>query len=248
MNPLFENAIDSLVIGIGFYIDKTINNPHKHSILTIFHSIELLLKERLYRENHILIYKNIDKPISDESFTVGVRDVFTRLRNIGVRFEQDEQKIIVDLQKRRNRIEHHYYVEDDNDFFIIGKSLRFIYYFLKTHLNEEIEEYLDHDTYSRVREIILKYEERLEEAKAEVEKLTTPITKDDLCAMQDAAICPECGNETVVIGTKKGNYCYFCRMPQDLSQCDRCGRYFPPCEINEFENCDDCFTERLDRL
>jgi hypothetical protein len=32
MNPLFENAIDSLVLGVNFYVENPIANPYKHSI------------------------------------------------------------------------------------------------------------------------------------------------------------------------------------------------------------------------
>lgn len=209
MNPLFENAIDSLVLGVNFYVEKPIANPYKHSILNIFHSIELFLKEGLYRVHPILIFKNIDKPIHDDSLTVGLKEILARFRNLKINLDKKDQDIIVELQKRRNKIEHHHYSEDESDFYIIGKSLRFIYFFLPNHLGEKLESFLDEKLYSKVREIILKYEERLREAEEEVSKLTTPRTKDDLCDPVDSALCPECCNYTVVIGTERGNYCFF---------------------------------------
>ena len=247
MNPLLENAIDSLVLGIGFYINEDIDRPHKHSILTIFHSIELLLKERLYRENKIFIYKNIDTPINDNSLTVGMKDIFGRFKNLGVNLDTDDRKTIEELQKRRNRIEHHHYNEDENDSLVIGKSLRFVYFFMKKHLDDTLESHLDNETYNKVREIILKYEERLEEAKQVVNKLTTPVTKDDLCGMPSSANCPECGHDTVVIGGEKNNYCYFCLEEQDISPCDSCDWYFPSDELNDLNHCDDCYTDLVNR-
>lgn len=248
MNPLFENAIDSLVLGVNFYVEKPIANPYKHSILNIFHSIELFLKEGLYRVHPILISKNIDKPIHDDTLTVGLKEILARFRNLKINLDKKDQDIIVELQKRRNTIEHHHYSEDESDFYIIGKSLRFIYFFLPNHLGEKLESFLDEKLYSKVREIILKYEERLREAEEEVSKLTTPRTKDDLCDPVDSALCPECCNYTVVIGTERGNYCFFCRKEQELSQCEWCSGYFPKEEINEFDMCDDCLTERLEKL
>lgn len=247
MNPLFDNAIDSLILGMHFYVNKTINNPYKHAILNIFHSIELFLKERLYRIHPILIYKNIDNPVNDEALTVGLREIFARYRNLNIELSEKNKRIIRELQKRRNRIEHHHYEEDESDFYIIGKALRFIYFFLPEHLDVKLESFLDDELYRNIREIILKYEERLKEAEEEVARLTTPRSKDDLCNPVESALCPECGNYTVVIGTEKGDFCFFCRKEQELSQCEWCGGYFPEDEINDFNMCDDCFADRFEK-
>ena len=51
ISPIFENAIDSLRIGMEFFQRESSYSSHKHAILTVFHAIELLLKERLHRTN-----------------------------------------------------------------------------------------------------------------------------------------------------------------------------------------------------
>jgi hypothetical protein len=51
ISPIFENAIDSLRIGMEF-------SQRESS-----YAIELLLKEQLHRTNPVLIYKNIDKKV-----------------------------------------------------------------------------------------------------------------------------------------------------------------------------------------
>jgi hypothetical protein len=77
-SPIYENAIDSLRIGMEFFLKEDGYSSRKHAILTVFHAIELLLKERLAQTNPILIYKNIDAKITDDAMTVGVREALTR--------------------------------------------------------------------------------------------------------------------------------------------------------------------------
>jgi hypothetical protein len=78
MSAIYENAIDSLRIGMEFFLKETSYSSRKHAILTVFRAIELLLKERLAQTNPILIYKNIDAKITDDAQTVGIREALTR--------------------------------------------------------------------------------------------------------------------------------------------------------------------------
>jgi hypothetical protein len=245
MSGLFDNAIDSLKVGIRFYLYEKIDTAHKHAILNIFHSIELFLKEKLYRVNPLFIYKNIDKPITDDSLTIGLEEIFARFRNMGIILK--EESILRNLRRRRNRIEHHRFEADESHFFIIGKSLKFLYYFLPEHLECSLEDIIDEKMYRNAREIILKYEERLAEAEKEVAERTTPRTKDDLCEPTESAICPECGNHTVVTGTERGNFCFFCLKEVELVKCDWCGEYFSPQEMTDYDMCYDYFQDRIRR-
>jgi hypothetical protein len=130
ISPIFENAIDSLRIGMEFFRRDSSYSSHKHAILTVYHAIELLLKEQLHRINPVLIYKNIDKKVTDDSFTVGLADAITRLENIGNQFPGDQRAIVEKIQGRRNRIEHHRYDRKDaEDEIIIAEALKFIFYF-----------------------------------------------------------------------------------------------------------------------
>ncbi|MEI9930409.1 MAG: hypothetical protein WDM89_07605 [Rhizomicrobium sp.] len=58
MSDIYDNAVDSLLIGIDFFLQERSYSSRKHAILTLFHAIELFLKERLYQENPILIYRD----------------------------------------------------------------------------------------------------------------------------------------------------------------------------------------------
>jgi hypothetical protein len=93
-SAIFENAVDSLRIGMEFFLKETSYSSRKHAILTVFHAIELLVKDRLAQTNPILIYKNIDIKITDDAQTVGVREALTRLENLGLGIPAEEKKTI----------------------------------------------------------------------------------------------------------------------------------------------------------
>ena len=82
MSDIFNNALDSLEFGIRVYLFGEYETAHKHAILNVFHSIELFLKEKLYRIHPILIYKNIDNLINDDSLTVGLREILLKYNNV----------------------------------------------------------------------------------------------------------------------------------------------------------------------
>ena len=84
MSALPTNAIDSLEVGIRTYLEKPYPTSTKHAIRNIFHAVELLLKERLVRAHPLLIYKNIDSTITDNSSTVGLDEMFSRFRNLNI--------------------------------------------------------------------------------------------------------------------------------------------------------------------
>src|SRR5438105_2633151 len=71
LSAIYLNAVDSLRIGMEFFLKESDYSSRKHAVLTVFHAIELLLKEQLSQTNSILIYKNIDAKITEESLTVG---------------------------------------------------------------------------------------------------------------------------------------------------------------------------------
>lgn len=249
MSGIFNNGIDSLKLGIKFYINNEIETAHKHAILNIFHSIELFLKEKLYKIHPLLIYEDIDKPIGDHVRTVGLEKIIIRYKNIGSPLGEKNEKILIDLKKKRNKIEHHQFNPEDSDFSLIGKALKFLYYFLPEQLDCSMEDHLDVEIYKKMREIILEYEVRLTEAEEKVKEETTAYTKDDLCSITCSTSCPECGNDTVVVDGKKGDFCYFCYKEVDISQCERCQGYFPSNEIEEVRSfCENCEKEAFDKF
>jgi hypothetical protein len=84
MSPIFENAVDSLRIGMQFLQKESGYSSRKHAVLTVFYAIELLLKEQLHRTNPVLIHKNIDTKICEDSHTVGLDDAKEQQKAAGV--------------------------------------------------------------------------------------------------------------------------------------------------------------------
>ena len=159
-SSIFENAVDSLRIGMEFFLKETSYSSRKHAILTVFHAIELLVKDRLAQTNPILIYKNIDIKITDEAQTVGIREALTRLENLGLGIPAEEKKTIENIQRVRNRIEHHRYDHNEaEDEAIIAASLKFILYFVEFELRRKLEGHIDGPILSDINRRVFEYSE-----------------------------------------------------------------------------------------
>jgi hypothetical protein len=250
MSDIFENGIDSLNIGIRYFLYGEFETSHKHAILNIFHSIELFLKEKLSRIHPILIYKNFDKPINDDSLTVGLTEIIIRFKNLGIKLNPKQEDVLKELQRRRNRIEHHKFIPDDSHYYIIGKDLKFIYYFLPEHLSCALEDHLDEDIYTQVRKAILDYDERLSDANMKVQEALKNRENEASVDPIHTSTCPECRNHTVVINSEKGDFCFFCYEEiditrEDLQQCGCCLNYFLDDEMSGCGDCLACVDEKL---
>jgi hypothetical protein len=234
ISPIFENAIDSLRIGMEFFQRESSYSTHKHAILTVFHAIELLLKEQLHRTNPILIYKNIDKKVTDDSFTVGLADAITRLENTGIEFPGDQRAIVQKIQGRRNRIEHHRYDHNEaEDAIIIAEALKFIFYFAELVLGARLEDHIDHELLVPMKRRVMEYSElqgfaefRFDEwAKKRWPKWDNMVedTPEEFEGTHD---CPVCWQSWLVMGYHPKPFCFWCNVPVDAAGCDHCGRTY----------------------
>jgi hypothetical protein len=100
LSDIYANAVDSLRIGIDYFLKESTYSSRKHAILTLFHAIELFLKEQLHRTNPLLIYRNIDAQITDDSLTVGIKEALARLENLGLGLPKQQRSIIENIQKQ----------------------------------------------------------------------------------------------------------------------------------------------------
>jgi hypothetical protein len=234
ISPIFENAIDSLRIGIEFFQRESSYSTHKHAILTVFHAIELFLKEKLYRTNPVLIYKNIDKKVTDDSVTVGFADAITRLQNTGIELPDDQRAIVEKIQGRRNRIEHHRYDHNEaEDAIIIAEALKFIFYFAEFVLDARLEDHIDHKLLVPMKQRVMEYNElqglaefRFEEwAKKRWPKWDKKV--DDLPEEFEGTYdCPECRQSWLVMGYHSKPFCFCCNVHVDAANCENCGRTY----------------------
>jgi len=143
-----------------FFQRESSYSSHKHAILTVFHAIELLLKEQLYQTNPVLIYKNIDKKVTDDSLTVGLADAIIRLENTGIKLPDDQRIMLEKIQGRRNRIEHlRSDYKEPEDAVIIAEALKVILYFTELALDVGLENHIDKKLLVPMRQRVMEYNE-----------------------------------------------------------------------------------------
>ncbi|BCY02056.1 hypothetical protein [Stutzerimonas stutzeri] len=233
MSDIYANAVDSLRIGIEHFLKKPGYSSRKHAILTLFHAIELLLKEQLHRTNPILIYRNLDAKITNDSMTVGVKEALIRLENLGLGLPKQPREVIEKIQQRRNRIEHHRYDHQEKDAAIISESLAFILFFADSVLKSKLECDIPPETLREIQLLVYGRQDlywiamhRLEQWMHETwpewsnEESDTP---DDFPGTLD---CPICRQSYLVIGYHEKPFCFHCNTSVDATECNDCGRVY----------------------
>lgn len=234
MSAIYENAVDSLRIGMEFFLKDTSYSSRKHAILTVFHAIELLLKERLAQTNPILIYRNIDSKITEDAQTVGVREALTRLENLGLGIPADERKTIESIQRIRNRIEHHRYDHSEGeDDAIIAASLKFILYFVEFVLERRLDGHIDGKVLRDINSRVIEYNERQALARHRLDEWLRAEwpewreeEEDTPAAFPGTDRCPECRQDWLVMRRGAKPFCFGCNMTIDAGLCEDCGETF----------------------
>ncbi|WP_156042126.1 hypothetical protein [Bradyrhizobium sp. URHD0069] len=249
-SAIYQNAVDSLRIGMEFFLKEESYSSRKHAILTVFHAIELFLKEQLARSNPILIYKNIDAKITDEAMTVGVREALARLENLGLGIPDEEKRTIENIQRVRNRIEHHRYDHNEKeDNAIIASSLKFILYFVEFVLERKLDGDIDGKILRDICRRVFEYSEsyglaqhrfhewlRSEWPDGDEEK------EDNPEEFEGTHRCPECRQDWLVIGWHDKPVCFGCNMTINVDMCDDCGDVFiigESCDCGKHKKKDD---------
>lgn len=232
MSDIYANAVDSLRIGIEHFLKAPDYSSRKHAILTVFHAIELFLKEQLSRSNPILIYRNLDAKITEDSQTVGVKEALVRLDNLGLGLPRDPQLVIERIQKRRNRIEHHRYDHKEEDEAIISESLAFILFFVESELKGKLHQDVPPDTLREIQRLVygrdLRWiaEHRLEKWMRETWGAWNPEESDGPDEFLGTNDCPICSESWLVIGHHQTPFCFYCNTSVDASKCEDCGRTY----------------------
>lgn len=230
MSEIYANAVDSLRIGIEFFLKEPSYTSRKHAILTLFHAIELLLKEQLYRTNPILIYRNIDAKITEDSLTVGIKEILVRLENIGLGLPKLPRAVIENIQKRRNRIEHHRYDHKDEDELIIAESLKFILFFADDVLRMKLEVDIPAEILREIQRIVYEHDSLAHIASRRLTNWmhnTWPEWSDEETDTPDefsgTIDCPICSKTFLVIGYHDRPFCFHCNTSVDAAECENCG-------------------------
>lgn len=193
------------------------------SILHGMIALELLLKERLYRINPNLIYKNIDadfnlKPNSKNGIrklTVEMSVLPFRLKNFGIQLKQDEIKLINDIAEWRNNIAHHVPIHSDKEAKLeLERLYNFIFTFLVNELNEEFNDFLPKEYYTRMQTIIDELNRAIAEAKQKAQISKHPDNQNP---------CSVCNITGVIeIKDEENAYCHLCMKDLQTAICVQC--------------------------
>jgi hypothetical protein len=142
---LLANARDSLRRAVSLLTWDEDYSEHatlKHAITNAAHAIELLLKERLRRENPAFVWHNVDKYPSLEAQTVTTQTAMARLKVIcGISFTDADMQSVASLRITRNAIEHYEWIATEAEArVIVGKALSFAFAFAEEHLNIDLSQ------------------------------------------------------------------------------------------------------------
>ena len=227
---LIGNATDSLCRGVGYYLIKDeAPTAIKHAVLTIYHSIELFLKARLSQSHPLLIYRSLDNRGAPDSQTVGLKEIIVRLSNLGTPLSEDHVKSLLELQKKRNHIEHFRFDNSDDHETAVAQGLKVVYEFLPT-LGLSLEALIeDPEDYRKALRAVLSYTELRDKAKADAKASGLSVLR-----------CPMCGETTLVSLAEEEGRCYFCEEEVLLGRCEHCAEHLPAIEIDELGYCEPC--------
>ncbi|WP_369721323.1 hypothetical protein AB8Z38_30515 [Bradyrhizobium sp. LLZ17] len=233
MSAIYDNAVDSLRIGFEFFQEESSCSSRKHAILTVFHAIELFFKEHLSQINPVLIYKNMDARITDDSQTVGIREILVRFENVGLKLPPEQIEAIGKIQKIRNRIEHHRYDHnEEEDELVIAQALKVILYFTEFVLGRKIGDDIGADMHSAMNRRVLDYNEREGMARYRLEEWMKKEWPDwnpmerDCDEFGGTFDCPVWRQSYLAIGYHDKPFCFHCNAEVDAANCEDCGRTY----------------------
>jgi len=242
---LLENGIDFIRSGIEDYFlrDDVDARAHKYALLHIFAGVQLILKERVRREHGSLIILKVEDAGDDDRPTVGLDAAIARLKACaGVELSAKEVKLLTDVRRVRNRLEH-YAAEIDlkRTQYWIGRLCEFVYFFLRDHLGADLWQLLPTDVVERLerlKQIADRLEaERAEEWRRRAERYRRPgasATKELLRRTEyhpkdnpnadELLWCTECGEQAVVGVADDMAVCTNrkCREVLEAGRCRRC--------------------------
>lgn len=229
---LIKSARTFLVESLDNYSRQKITFSILHAMI----SLELLLKERLYRISPDLIYANVDSKKNKKKFTIQLSAISTKLKSLGVNLTIEEIEIIKLLSGWRNDIVHHLPTHEDKTAKIKLELLyNFIINFLVKELKENFQNFLPKKYYERMQTFIDELNQEIMTAKRKAE---------DSGHADHQNSCPTCSIIGVVeIKDEDGVYCHLCFKKLQTNICSACEKplhtYSEYLSVTE-EYCSEC--------
>lgn len=208
-------------------------NKTNFAILHAITAVELALKEKLHEIDPTLLFRKKNK-------TIELSQVPGKLNKVGVLLSKNDKKTITDIANWRNELVHNM-PKHDNKVAIkeLGKLYNFLFSFLSDQLNKDIKTILSISEITNMKNIILKADELIAQAKLNASRNT---------GKEFSYACNEC-NETKVIGIKDGKiFCFLCdeiRFEASCNDCEKPLYFYSAIHSTDFV-CKDCIEEAGD--
>jgi hypothetical protein len=226
---LEENAMDSLVHAVEYFLSDERDTDLKYTVLHVFHAAELFLKARLAKNSEELIY---EKPKKDGTRnTIGFDKAIERLQQRGVRLSERDCSNLNLLRQIRNNIEHYKIIgsRDEIEEFV-GRAVDFLDTFVNEELGLSLKKELDEldesgETYRTLSMALFFYVKRMVEAGIPLYSIYHPKYKN-----QDYQffVCEQCDEEAIAFPdptAKDGTiHCFHCWASYSVGYCPRCDR------------------------
>lgn len=219
---LQDNAFDSLTHAVEHFIDTQHPNYLKYAVVHTFHAIELFLKARLSKEHESLIFEKPEEMGKEGAKTVSFTTLLKRLRAVRVDIPGYQIRVLEDLQRVRNQIEHFQIEKPKAD---VGKFLAeamlFIEPFIKHSFGVSLRDSLSRPTYETLDQQVAQHVKKLKESEGKLRRTLEELKLDD----GSVFVCPFCQKERV-IQAKNGtaSVCLFCKRTCYFIKCDSCGK------------------------
>lgn len=203
---LLQNGLDFILSAVKYIASEPSDSDLKYAVLHLTSGIELIFKERLYKENWKLIFENINKAdeqkLKEGDFTsISFKCAIKRIeKNCGIELDEHVKKDLEKIRNIRNKILH---FEFETSVVVMkslcSRTLNFLYDFIHEELSP-VDEYKD-----KLKEIIDYAHEFKEFVDERMKKVREQIQTNSY----SVKTCPECFQEALVIDD--GVECFFCR-------------------------------------
>jgi hypothetical protein len=204
--PLLENALDFLASAIE-HLQVGTPRSLKYAVLHLGAGVELLIKERLRREDWRLLFDDVDaadelKFAAGDFYGVSPPEALKRLRDIGVQLPRRQKQTLTLLRQKRNRIQHLAVVDNKTSVEVVtARALGFALDFIAAEIEGAAGD-----------SIVADYIETLRAAVGELEAFVRERWNEIRNAVENAdtavIVCARCGEQAAVIDD--GARCLFC--------------------------------------
>ena len=211
---LLGSAQEFLVEALRHFARGRLNFAIVHAVT----AAELVLKERLARENPVLVFQNIDSKRPNEGHTVQLSHLPRRLENLGIPLDTTHEALVREMANWRNQIVHHMPAYDPEAAQKqMPKMLDFLAAYLRSELEMPLEEFLPPEQYRDAARLLTDWQHAVEAARTEAA---------DAGSTFAGIGCPICGETEVVSADGHGlARCHLCGVKLHVvDKCDGCGR------------------------